>query len=119
MSTAVSPGTQYQVWLPLLARIAARLSQGEHSLRFVDAAFDELAGALALDAYLYYQAEGEQLVLLAYRGIDELQAERHDVLAANGGSPESPALPDLSAELDLSAGVHLPLVASGRRLGSF
>ena len=52
-------------WLPMLARIAVRLSQGDHSLRFIDAVFDELAGPLALDAYLYYQAEKGGLAGLA------------------------------------------------------
>lgn len=136
MSTAVSPGPAHfhaSNWLQLLARIAVRLSQGENSLRFIDGIFDELSGPLALDAYLYYQAEPDgSLALLAYRGIDENQAERNDLLATGPISRESlctwppgrlpaagPAkLPDLSAALNLPSGAHLPLVAAGRCLGS-
>jgi PAS domain S-box-containing protein len=131
-SSASAGLSQESIWLSLLARIAARLSQDERSLRFIDGVFAELAGPLALDTYLYYQADKEHstLTLLAYRGIDEAAAEEHDLLSTPPCSTDSgcvwpaelagstPRLPDLSAELDLPVGAHLPLIAGGRCLGS-
>ena len=69
--------------LRLLGSVAGRLAQDEHPLQFIDGVFGELAGPLALNAYLYYQVDagGDALSLLAYRGIEEVVAKAEKMAA--------------------------------------
>jgi PAS domain S-box-containing protein len=124
-------------WLDFLTKIAGRIAKGDHSLPFIDEVFSELISTLGMDVYLYYQADKPEqtLTLLAYRGLEEEAADRHDVLraapgggrcvwpvkgevAAPAGAEQLVQLPDLSASLDLPVGAHVPLRAGSRCLGS-